>query len=214
MIRISVDTRDIFRELPDRVEKEMVKLVNEALKIASARTKVKAQGIFFDKLAGSNGFSELLGVEAGEAGSFFGVLPHEVNAIVLFVAGLLNVRVIRPYAKKIGGIYVELMPGESFDRALQHPAASFISTNGYLQSWLRDVLYSGGDFQANIMLFYGELPTSRTGETIMVETKWRDAVIPIVDGGQENDNWIIRSAINALPEISNILREEMKRVFP
>lgn len=213
MIRISVDTRDIFRELPERAEKEMVKLVNEALKIASARTKVRAQGIFFDKLADSYGLYQLLGIVAGEAGAFFGVLPQEVNAVVLFVSGLLNVRVIRPYAKKAGGIYVELMPGESFDRAIEHSAASFISTNGFLRRWLRDVLYSGGDFQANIMPFYGAYPTSRTGQTIMVNTMKHNWPIPIIEGGKEGDNWITRSAIACLPEISNILKEEMVKVF-
>lgn len=213
MIRISIDTRDIFRDLPLHAEKEMIKLVNEALKIASARTKVKARGIFFDKLADSYGLYQLLGVVAGEAGAFFGVLPHEVNEVVLFVSGLLNVRVIRPYAKKAGGIYVELMPGESFNRAIEHSAASFISTNGFLRKWLKDVLYSGGDFQANIMPFYGPYPTSRTGQTIMVNTMRHNWPIPIIEGGRADDNWITRSATDALPEISNILREEMLKVF-
>jgi hypothetical protein len=118
---------------------------------------------------------------------------------------------VRPQGERLtGGLRMQLLKGD-YSEVLDVDGAEFVSEGRYVIPWLRWLTLGGNAILVGDYHFEsGHTQASRTSDGIMVRSgTWQ---VPAEYSGTEEDNWLTRALLSALPAATvNILSEEIAR---
>ena len=202
------------------IRDEIIRMLNLNVMTATVSIDKKVKKIISEKLRDTKEYHSLMGEGLNSLRGHFGIdNPGWVEFVVEYVAEMVDV-VLTKSKNTTDGIKIGLKFIADLDQMVEDMKTRGIgiqtTEKGEDLPWLEWLLFAGGKqiIRDYFVLFKSSgLPTSRSGQSIMVKGKAKRWGVPLEYQGTRGNNWVTRVLREVLDNLGPLIENEFNRVI-